>query len=317
MTNLNIIFAGTPEFGIPCLEALASTHCLHALFTKPDRPAGRGRKYQASAVKQWGTMRRYPVYQPINFKQPNAINQLAALKPDVLVVIAYGLILPKTVLDIPKFGCINVHASLLPRWRGASPIQHAILAGDLKSGITIMQMDVGMDTGDILAQVNCPISLHETAGNLHDKLAQLAVAPLMMTLDNLAQKKLHAIAQPTKGVTYARKISKDDARINWRQPASLIDRQCRAFNPWPIAYTQVGSDIMRVYSTVIEPSTTYLTDDVCPGTVLSLTKAGLIVATTTQPICIKYVQFSGGNVISIADYLNAPRRQLAVGIILT
>ncbi|MBI2784774.1 MAG: methionyl-tRNA formyltransferase, partial [Legionella longbeachae] len=180
MNKLNIIFAGTPEFGLHCLDALLqSDHHLQAIYTQPDRPAGRGRKLQASAVKEWALKQSIPIYQPLNFKNPEVIAELAALKPDVMIVIAYGLILPKTVLEIPKLGCINVHASLLPRWRGASPIQSAILHGDTESGVTIMQMDVGMDTGAMLHKVSCPISATETASSLHNKLSQIAAQPLL------------------------------------------------------------------------------------------------------------------------------------------
>ena len=178
MSSLNIVFAGTPAFTLPCLDALAaSKHQLLAIYTQPDRPAGRGRKLQASAVKEWAEAHQLSLHQPLNFKQEETLNELASLAPDVLVVIAYGLILPREVLDLPRLGCINVHASLLPRWRGASPIQHAILHGDAETGVTIMQMDTGMDTGDMLAQVSCEIG-NSTAGELHDRLAQLAPPPL-------------------------------------------------------------------------------------------------------------------------------------------
>ncbi|HAU1882018.1 TPA: methionyl-tRNA formyltransferase, partial [Legionella pneumophila] len=187
MNDLTVVFAGTPEFGLPCLDALIqSRHHLKAVYTQPDRPAGRGRKLQESPVKEWAINHQIPVYQPLNFKNQEAVDELSALKPDVMVVIAYGLILPKAVLEIPRLGCINVHASLLPRWRGASPIQHAILHGDAESGVTIMQMDVGLDTGPMLCKATCPVTSSDTAGSLHDKLAKMSVKPLLDVLEALA-----------------------------------------------------------------------------------------------------------------------------------
>lgn len=313
MNSLNIVFAGTPAFTLPCLDALASSkHHLQAIYTQPDRPAGRGRQLQASAVKEWALAHQLPIFQPVNFKQADAVNELASLRPDILVVIAYGLILPASVLALPRLGCINVHASLLPRWRGASPIQHAILAGDKQSGVTIMQMDEGMDTGAMLTRVACNIHDHETAGQLHDRLAELAVSPLLSTLDALASGSIDAQIQDNDLASYAPKINKEDAAIDWQKPAVAIDRQIRAFNPWPIAHTQAGELGLRIHQAqVVDSQTTEK-----PGTILSLDKQGILVATAEQALLIQRLQFPGGKAMSVADWLNAGRSQLYVKLVL-
>ena len=314
MSGLNIIFAGTPEFGLPSLNALYhSSHYITAIYTQPDRPAGRGRKLQLSAIKQWALANNVPIYQPLNFKQPETINELADLKPDVIVVIAYGLIVPKAVLDIPRLGCINVHASLLPRWRGASPIQHAVLYGDLQSGVTIMQMDVGMDTGAMLCKAECPILPSDTAGSLHDKLSLLSVNPLLTTLDKLAEGKASSVKQNDQLATYAGKISKEDAKINWCDSAVQIDQKIRAFNPWPIAYSLLGEDVLRIHQAHF--SEVECTDNI-PGTVLSINKNGMLVASGNKSILIEKIQFPGGKAITIADWLNSRKMQLYPGLVL-
>jgi methionyl-tRNA formyltransferase len=312
MSSLNIVFAGTPAFGLPCLDALAhSEHHLQAVYTQPDRPAGRGRKLQASAIKEWALAHEIPVYQPLNFKNPETIAELAALKPDVLIVIAYGLILPKAVLDIPRLGCVNVHASLLPRWRGASPIQHAILYGDAESGVTIMQMDVGMDTGDMLHKVSCTITDTDTANTLHDKLAQISAAPLLKTLTELANNAARREIQNNELVTYAGKINKEDALINWQHTAFEIDQKIRAFNPWPIAYTLFDDEVLRIHQAkVIETETAH-----APGTVLNIDKKGMLIATGKQALLVEKIQFSGAKVITIADWLNSSKSQLHTGLV--
>ncbi|MGQ3888446.1 methionyl-tRNA formyltransferase [Legionella sp. CNM-1927-20] len=313
MTSFKIAFAGTPEFGLPCLNALLnSKHELLAVYTQPDRPAGRGRKLQPSAVKNWALEHQLPVYQPINFRDTEEVEKLAALNLDLLVVIAYGLILPKSILSIPRLGCVNVHASLLPRWRGASPIQHAILHGDDYSGVTIMQMDVGMDTGDMLNKVSYRLKPTDTAGSLHNELAQLAVAPLLETLNALAEGYSQPIPQEHSLATYAGKINKQDALISWNQTATIIDRQIRAYNPWPIAYTYTGSEVVRIHQAEIEPMTTTQS----PGTIISIDKKGIIVATGDQSIRIQRLQFAGGKILSVADWLNSARSQLEIGQIL-
>lgn len=310
MSQLTVVFAGTPSFGIPCLDALLhSSHHLKAIYTQPDRPAGRGRKLQASAVKEWALIHQIPVYQPMNFKNPEAITELAALKPDIMVVVAYGLILPKEVLQTPRLGCINVHASLLPRWRGASPIQSAILHGDQQTGVTLMQMDVGLDTGAMLNKVVYPISTTETASTLHDKLAQIAAQPLLDTLNELANQTAKPEIQENELATYASKINKEDARINWQQTAIEIDRKIRAFNPWPIAYTFFNEEILRIHQAkVIERSFAQ-----APGTVVSIDKKGMLIATGNQGLVIEKIQFPGAKVISIADWLNSSKSQIHAG----
>ncbi len=313
MSGLNIVFAGTPEFGLPSLEALLqSPHQIKAIYTQPDRPAGRGRKLQASAVKEWALEHQIPVYQPLNFKTPESVAELAQLNPDVLLVIAYGLILPRAVLEIPRLGCINVHASLLPRWRGASPIQHAVLHGDNESGVTIMQMDAGMDTGDMLCRAECPISSSDTAGSLHDRLAQISAKPLLATLDALANNQARPEVQNNELATYAGKINKEDALINWQDSAMNIDRQIRAFNPWPIAYTIIGEEILRIHQGQIIEMECVQT----PGTIISLDKKGMLVATGSDGLLVTKIQFSGAKAISVADWLNSGKTQLHTGLIL-
>ncbi|WED43258.1 methionyl-tRNA formyltransferase [Legionella cardiaca] len=310
---MNIVFAGTPEFTLPSLRALAeSAHRLLAVYTQPDRPAGRGRKLQPSAVKSWALTQHIPIYQPLNFRNEEDVAELAALQPDLMVVIAYGLILPRRVLAIPKLGCINVHASLLPRWRGASPIQHAILHGDSETGVTIMQMDAGMDAGDKLMEVRCPILPDDTAGNLHDRLAELATEPLLATINALALGQAMPEAQHHEQATYAKKISKEDAAIDWHKTANDINNQIRAYNPWPIAYTKIGEEILRIYRAhVVEHSVTAE-----PGTILSLDKQGMLVATGQHALMVEYIQFPGSKVMKVADWLNANRSQLKVNFVL-
>lgn len=312
MTPLNIVFAGTPEFGLPCLDALIqSPHVLQAIYTQPDRPAGRGRQLQASAVKQWALEHSIPVFQPLHFKTEQAIEELKALKPDVMIVIAYGLILPKAVLDIPRLGCINVHASLLPRWRGASPIQQAILHGDAESGVTIMQMDVGLDTGDMLSKASCPILENDTAGTLHNKLAQLAFQPLLKTLAALNQNRAEPEAQSEALVTYAGKISKEQGRINWQQSAKEIDQLIRAFNPWPIAYTLIDEVVLRIHQAQVIDTCA----DAAAGTILSLDKTGMLVAAGKGSLLIEKIQFPNAKIVSVNDWLNSGKTQLFKGLV--
>ena len=312
MRSLNIVFAGTPAFAQPCLDAIAaSNHLLKAIYTQPDRPAGRGRKLQASAVKEWGIAHEIPIIQPLNFKHDDTLDELASFAPDVMVVIAYGLILPQKVLNLPRFGCINVHASLLPRWRGASPIQQALLHGDQETGVTIMQMDAGMDTGAILTQVSLS-TLNDTAGQLHDRLSQISAAPLLLTLEALATGKTKAIAQDNDLSTHAPKINKEDAAINWLNSADVIDRQIRAFNPYPIAYTTVGDLTLRIHQAkiIVQPCSQM------PGTVLSIDKQGLLVACGHHALLIERLQFPGAKSMSVADWLHAGRQQLYKGLVL-
>ncbi len=312
MSSLNIVFAGTPEFGLPCLDALIqSSHHLNAIYTQPDRPAGRGRKLQASAVKEWAVAHDIPVYQPLNFKNQEAIDELVALKPDLMIVIAYGLILPRVVLDIPRLGCINVHASLLPRWRGASPIQQVILQGDTHTGVTMMQMDVGLDTGPMLAKIECPITSTDTAGSLHNKLAELSAQPLLDTVNLLALNRAQAQTQDEHLATYAKKINKEDGCINWQNSAASIDRQIRAFNPWPIAYTTLNNEALRIH----QASAVTLNESTKPGTVVRLDKKGMLVATAEGGLLIEKIQFPSAKAVSMADWLNSGKTQLHLGLV--
>ncbi|MFO9381417.1 methionyl-tRNA formyltransferase [Legionella pneumophila serogroup 1] len=313
MNDLTVVFAGTPEFGLPCLDALIqSRHHLKAVYTQPDRPAGRGRKLQESPVKEWAINHQIPVYQPLNFKNQEAVDELSALKPDVMVVIAYGLILPKAVLEIPRLGCINVHASLLPRWRGASPIQHAILHGDAESGVTIMQMDVGFDTGPMLCKATCPVTSSDTAGSLHDKLAKMSVKPLLDVLEALASNSAQFELQNNELATYAGKINKEEARINWHQSAVEIDRKIRAFNPWPVAYTLAGELMLRIH----QAKATDIMSTEMPGMVLNVDKNGMLVATNDNALLVEKIQFPGAKVISVRDWLNSGKTQLHTGLML-
>lgn len=315
MTPLNIVFAGTPAFALPCLDAIqASQHRLLALYTQPDRQAGRGRHMQASPVKAWGMDHAYPIYQPLHFKDLDAIETLRALQPDVLIVIAYGLILPPAVLAIPRLGCINVHASLLPLLRGAAPIQYAILSGFHETGITFMQMNAGMDTGPILEMHRCVITPTDTSATLHDKLAHLAAVPLIQLLDQLAKGTAPtARPQPDALATYAPKINKTDACIDWTQPALHLAQRIRAFNPWPIAYTHAPIGLLRIHEATAHP---YLHTTSPPGTITHIDKTGLWVSTGEGCLSLQHFQFPGTKILSITDWLNGHRSTLAVGHLL-
>lgn len=312
MKKLSIGFAGTPAFGLPSLEAIhQSGHDLKAVYTQPDRPAGRGRKLQASAVKSWAIEQNIPVFQPLHFKEDETLHTLAALKLDLLVVIAYGLILPTRVLTTPPLGCINVHASLLPRWRGASPIQQAILHADKETGVTIMQMDKGMDTGDILTMVSMPISAQDTSTTLHDKLSHLSVSPLLETLAKLASHSATAVTQNHEQATYAPKMTKEEAHINWHESAATIDQKIRAYNPWPVAYTQLHDKTIRIHQARKIEST----HKALAGTILAMTTEGIRVATGDGIIEIQTLQLPGAKALSVTDWLHA-NRDIDVGMIL-
>ncbi len=267
-----------------------------------------------SPVKEWAVSHLIPVHQPLNFKNQEAVDTLAALQPDIMAVIAYGLILPQAVLDIPRLGCVNVHASLLPRWRGASPIQHAICHGDAQTGVTIMQMDAGMDTGDMLQRVSCPIAFDDTAGTLHDRLADIAVSPLLTSLEALALGKAYPQKQDEAQVTYAPKIKKEDALIHWAQKARQIDFLVRGYNPWPMAYTILPTnETMRILAGSAYPEATH---NQIPGTVLSIDKNGIQVACGEGVYRIEQLQFAGRKVMSIAQWLNGHKGELSVGVLL-
>lgn len=247
MTGLRIAFAGTPAFAVPALRALVqSRHSVVGVLTQPDRPSGRGRRITASAVKEEALTHGLPVSQPLTLKTEEGRAELATWKPDVLVVVAYGLLLPREVLELPRLGCVNIHASLLPRWRGAAPIQRAILAGDAQTGITIMQMDAGLDTGPMLLQRAVTIGEHETSGELHDRLSALGAPVLLEALESLAKGTATAKPQPPEGVSYAAKIEKAEALIDWTRNAVDIERKVRAFNPWPGAETRFAGETLKI-----------------------------------------------------------------------
>lgn len=310
MKTLTIGFAGTPSFGLQALQALYdSPHHLKAVYTQPDRPAGRGRKLQASPIKQFATERHIPVFQPLNFKQDAEIEVLKALELDVLVVIAYGLILPLRVLETPRYGCINVHASLLPRWRGASPIQQAILHGDRETGVTIMQMDKGLDTGDILNLEPLLIGAEETSHTLHDKLAELAIHPLLQTLDEIAKGTVHRTPQSHSQATYAPKLTKEEAHLQWDQTTEVIDRQIRAYSPWPVAYTYFENQPLRIHQAKKQEYQT----DTQPGTVTALNRDGILVATKDGTIQITHLQSPGGKVLPTREWLQS-QPKMTIGV---
>jgi len=304
MTSLRIAFAGTPQFALPALHALLkSGHQVVGVLTQPDRPAGRGQQLRASPVKLLAAEHRLPVAQPQTLKTPEGRAELAQWAPDVLVVVAYGLILPQAALDLPRLGCLNIHGSLLPRWRGAAPIQRAILAGDAETGVTIMQLDAGLDTGPTLLERRHPIGLHDTAGDLHDALSELGALALIEALAGIAAGTLKPRPQPA-GATHAAKIDKSEASMDWTASATQLDRQVRAFNPWPIAETRFGNETLRVIrARIAEPGGVH--GD--PGILLGLADDGLRVACGEGVLAIRELQRAGKRPISARDFANAVR----------
>lgn len=300
--SLRIIFAGTPEFAATALAALIKHgHEIVAVYTQPDRPAGRGRKLMQSPVKQLALTHGIPVQQPASLKKdPAALEHLRAYQPDVMIVAAYGLLLPQTVLDIPTHGCLNIHASLLPRWRGAAPIQRAILAGDTHTGITIMQMDAGLDTGDMLLTLPIAIGAHETGGDLHDRLAALGAEAILQTLQDLQARRLQPEKQDNALATYAKKLDKQEAWIDWTQPAAQIDRQIRAFNPWPVAQTRIADKVLRIRKAEVNDTA----HDASPGTILHVNNQGIDVACGMSRLRLLDGQLPGGKPLAIQALLN-------------
>ncbi|WP_386697552.1 methionyl-tRNA formyltransferase [Lonepinella sp. MS14436] len=316
MQKLNIIFAGTPDFAAQHLQALLnSQHNVIAVYTQPDKPAGRGKKLQASPVKQLAEQHHLPVYQPKSLRKEDAQVELASLNADVMVVVAYGLILPLAVLQAPKFGCLNVHGSILPRWRGAAPIQRAIWAGDKQTGVTIMQMDIGLDTGDMLHKVYCDIASKETSASLYHKLAELAPAALIEVLDNLTNDKFLPEKQDDSQSTYADKLSKDEAQLNWQLSAEQLERNIRAFNPAPVAFLILNiNDVqerVKIYQADVLPH-----QDKTAGTVLAVDKKGVQIATTQGVLNITQLQPSGKKPMSVQDFLNGRADWFKVGDVL-
>jgi methionyl-tRNA formyltransferase len=306
-----IIFAGTPEFAaIALAQLIKHEHDIVAVYTQPDRPAGRGRKLLPSPVKQIALEHHIPVEQPESLKKdPAAVDKLKHYAPDIMIVAAYGLLLPQSVLDIPTFGCLNIHASLLPRWRGAAPIQRAILAGDEETGITIMQMDAGLDTGDMLLKRPLLIDAGCTAGELHDQLAALGSKAILQTLDDLAANKLHPQKQDPALATYAKKLDKREAWINWNQSAQQIDRQIRAFNPWPVAQTRIADKVVRLRKAQVINAAS----DASPGIIVQVNNDGIDVACGDGQLRLLDGQLPGGKPLSINDLLNGHSALFALG----
>lgn len=303
---MNLVFAGTPPFAVPSLEALVGAgHRVCAVYTQPDRPAGRGRKLAGSAVKQRAAQLGITtVHQPETLKDEREHERLRAFRADAMIVIAYGLLLPPAVLAIPRHGCLNVHASLLPRWRGAAPIARAIEAGDTESGITIMQMDAGLDTGPMLRKHATPILASDTAATLHDRLAQLGAETLVQALALLAAGQLEPEKQNEGLATYAKKLRKDEARLDWSQAASVLHNKIRAFNPWPVAFTHWRETPLRLWEVAVpgdEPATEP------PGTVIGADASGVRVATGAGVLTVTRLQREGGKPLAAGDFVNGTR----------
>ena len=302
---MRIVFAGTPEFSVPALKALlSSAHELTAVYTQPDRPAGRGRRLTASPVKEYAINQGLSVFQPAHLKDKETIKQLAELKSDVMVVVAYGIILPADALQLPKFGCLNIHASLLPRWRGAAPIQRAIEAGDSKTGVTIMQMDEGLDTGDMLLHKEIDITESDTAGELHDRLAQAGGKAIIEALEQISNGCSVATPQDVDAASYATKLTKHEARLDWSGTAISLHRQIRAFNPWPVATTSHAGKRLRLWNVGPLPSATPTPADAPAGTIIDINKYGIHVQTGNGRLILTRLQAEGGRAVDAASFVN-------------
>jgi methionyl-tRNA formyltransferase len=311
-SRLRIVFAGTPEFSVPALDALhAAGHEIVAVYTQPDRPAGRGRTLGVGPVKRRALQLGLTVEQPVTLRSGDSTARLASFSPDLMVVVAYGLILPQAILDLPRLGCLNIHASLLPRWRGAAPIQRAILAGDTRTGVTIMKMDAGLDTGPMLLVRETGIGPDESAGSLHDRLAVLGAAAIVEAVAGWAGGRIAPVVQPVDGVTHAAKISKDEALIDWTRPAVEVARQVRAFNPWPVAETRWLGRQLRVWeaSPLPEPAVTagaLARDGLrAPGLVIEAGRGRLVVTTGRGLLELRRLQLAGRNAMAAGEFLNA------------
>ncbi|MGE5794351.1 MAG: methionyl-tRNA formyltransferase [Bacteroidota bacterium] len=294
---MRIVFAGTPEFAVPALIAVAAAQQVARVLTQPDRPAGRGLTATASPVKQAAARLGLPVLQPATLKAPDVQAELRALAPDALVVAAYGLILPQAVLDIPRLGAINIHASLLPRWRGAAPIQRALLAGDRETGISIMRMEAGLDTGPVLLREAVAIGPDDTAGTLHDRLAALGAQLVVAALDGLARGTIAATPQPAEGATYAVKLAKHEARIDWTRPAAELERQVRAFNPFPGATARLRGTEIKIWRAAVADAAGE------PGVVLALDSAAIVVACGCGALRLEALQRAGGKRLPAREFL--------------
>ncbi|MFG1174925.1 methionyl-tRNA formyltransferase [Erwiniaceae bacterium CAU 1747] len=311
--SLKIIFAGTPDFAARHLDALLSSgHQIVGVFTQPDRPAGRGNKLTASPVKQLAEQHGIPVFQPKSLRPEENQQSVAQLDADVMVVVAYGLILPEAVLKMPRLGCINVHGSLLPRWRGAAPIQRALWAGDADTGVTIMQMDVGLDTGDMLHKLSCPVEAGDTSATLYDKLANLGPAGMLTTLTQLAEGKTTPEVQNEELVSYAEKLSKEEARLDWSLSAAQLERCIRAFNPWPVSYFIIDEQPVKVWKASVLPAVS----NCKPGEILKADKQGIQVVTSDGVLNIEELQPAGKKAMKAQDLLNSRREWFIPGNII-
>jgi methionyl-tRNA formyltransferase len=309
---LKIIFAGTPDFAARHLDALlASEHQVVGVFTQPDRPAGRGNKLTSSPVKVLAQTHDIPVFQPKSLKPEENQHLVADLQADIMVVVAYGLILPKAVLAMPRLGCINVHGSLLPRWRGAAPIQRSLWAGDTETGVTIMQMDVGLDTGDMLHKLSCPITAEDTSASLYEKLAQLGPQGMLLTLDLLASGNARPEVQDEALVSYAEKLSKEEARLNWSLSAAQLERCIRAFNPWPMSYFMIEEQPVKVWQATVLPH-----QNKQPGEIVHADKQGIQIATADGVLNLVSLQPAGKKAMSAQDLLNSRREWFVPGTVL-
>ena len=313
MKPLKIIFAGTPDFAARHLQALIdSEHDVIATYTQPDRPAGRGKKLTASPVKALALEHAIPVFQPASLRNEEAQAALAALNADIMIVVAYGLILPKVVLDTPRLGCINVHGSILPRWRGAAPIQRALWAGDTETGVTIMQMDIGLDTGDMLLKTHLPIEATDTSASLYEKLAEQGPTALVQALIGLSDGSLKAQKQDETLANYAEKLSKEEARLDWNKSAKQLWQDIRAFNPWPVSYFEHQQSVIKVWQADYSP-------ELCsqaPGTIIAATKQGIEIATADGKLMIKTMQLPNKKPLDVADILNARGDWFTAGVCL-
>ncbi len=311
--DARIVFAGTPEFAAAHLKALLDAGIRPvAVYTQPDRPAGRGQQLQASPVKQLAVAAGIPALQPENFRAEADRERLRALAPDLFIVVAYGLLLPQAVLDIPRLGCINVHGSLLPRWRGAAPIQRAVQAGDAETGVQLMRMEIGLDTGPVLAEARTPISASDTGGSVHDRLAALGAGLLVEKLPALLRGELPAQVQDNSRATYAHKLHKDEARLDWSQPATVIDRLVRAFNPWPVTQTTLAGETLKIWQA--GPLAT--AHQHAPGSILARHDQSFDVACGEGALRVHAVQLPGGKRLAVKDLFNAAarREQFAAGV---
>lgn len=305
---MRIVFAGTPEFAAQHLQALLDAkRQVVAVYTQPDRPAGRGQKLMPSPVKQLALQHEIPVYQPQTLRDPAAQAELAGLQADLMVVVAYGLILPQVVLDMPRLGCINSHASLLPRWRGAAPIQRAIEAGDAESGVTVMQMEAGLDTGPMLLKVSTPITDEDTGGTLHDRLAGLGSGAVVEAVAALESDTVKGEVQDYNLATYAHKLNKDEARLDWTRPAVELERLVRAFNPWPTCHSSLEGVPVKIHAARVS------TGLGAAGQIIQASKDGVEVACGEGSLVLTRLQLPGGKALAVSDVFNSRREQFASG----